>query len=73
MKLSYVIVYTMKNTVKYIVIIGLAFTAGFLANMSINISFDDILSNGVEQGAKEMWNSPSNAMDSGKEFMKKVW
>ena len=63
----------MKNTIKYIVIVGLAFAAGFLANMNVNLSFDDILSNGVKQGSTEMWNAPTNAVDSGKRFMEKVW
>ena len=63
----------MKNTIKYIVIVGLAFAAGFLANMSINLSFDDILSNGVKQGANEMWDAPVNAIDSGKKLFHKVF
>ncbi len=61
----------MKNTLKYLAVAGVAFAIGFIANMSINLSFDDILSNGVKQSAKEMWTSPSNALDSGKNVFEK--
>ncbi len=54
----------MKNTFKYILIISASFIAGFLTNMSINISFDDILSNGIKQASTELWEAPSNSINS---------
>ncbi len=59
----------MKKFLHYFLIVLFAFAAGFLFGFKILIFFDDILSNGVEKGASEFFDSPSSSLKSGENFI----